>query len=236
MSKLTTKAYQLPSAGEYGTLYRIAAFCAIAVACLIPIQAAIFILFPPPQTVAEYFTLFQSNRFLGLLDLDLLLTLDNIVMIPFYFALYFSLKKYNASLSMLGLAFGLVSVTLYIISREATFSMMALSDQFAAAQSEVLKSALLASGQTFLTMFNGSTFDVSYVMGAAALSMLSIVIVKNRVFSKATAIVAVFAAVLMFIPPTIGPVGIVISLLSLIPTLLWLALMAKHFLKMTAKK
>src|SRR5690242_8377784 len=55
------------------TLNRIGGLAALAVVVLIPIQAAIFILWPPPTTVLGYFSVFQSNLPLGLLDLDLLL-------------------------------------------------------------------------------------------------------------------------------------------------------------------
>jgi len=42
---------------------------------IIVIQAPIFILYPQPTTVMGHFTQFQSNKLLGLLDLDLMLIL-----------------------------------------------------------------------------------------------------------------------------------------------------------------
>lgn len=60
----------------------------VSVVVMIPLQAAVFILSPPPTTVEAYFALFQENPLLGLLDLDVLLTLDYLVMVPFYLALY----------------------------------------------------------------------------------------------------------------------------------------------------
>ncbi len=45
---------------------------ALITVLFIPIQMIVFVVSPPPATVLDYFTLFQSNRLLGLLDLDLL--------------------------------------------------------------------------------------------------------------------------------------------------------------------
>ena len=46
---------------------------------IIPFQAAIYFISPPPTMAIQYFTLFQKNLFLGVLDLDLSLTVDNLL-------------------------------------------------------------------------------------------------------------------------------------------------------------
>ncbi|MBZ2199396.1 hypothetical protein [Occultella gossypii] len=74
-------------------LARLGAAAALFVVVMIPLQAAVFILSPPPNTVEGFFTLFQENPLLGLLSLDLLLTLDYLVMIPFYLALYVVVRQ-----------------------------------------------------------------------------------------------------------------------------------------------
>src|SRR5215211_436070 len=77
-----------PVGTEWRGLVRLGAAAAVFVVVMIPLQAAVFILRPPPSTVEGFFALFQENPLLGFLDLDLLLTLDYLVMIPFYLALY----------------------------------------------------------------------------------------------------------------------------------------------------
>jgi hypothetical protein len=58
-------------------LYRIGGVAALVGVALIPIQIIIFVVWPPPTTVSDWFTLFQDNWLLGLLSLDLLYMLDN---------------------------------------------------------------------------------------------------------------------------------------------------------------
>ena len=54
-------------------LYRIGGGAALlAVACIVA-AIAVFLAWPPPITIENWFALFQRNAFLGLLDLDLLL-------------------------------------------------------------------------------------------------------------------------------------------------------------------
>ena len=119
---------------------------------MIPLQAAVFILSPPPSTVEGFFALFQENPLLGFLDLDLLLTLDYLVMVPFYLALYVVVRRVAPAWGLLALVVGPFSLVLFVVSREATFSMWMLSDKYAAATSATDKAALLAAGRTLLTL------------------------------------------------------------------------------------
>jgi hypothetical protein len=105
-------------------------FISIVLFAIIPFQAAIFFISPPPTTVIEYFNLFQKNWFLGFLDLDLSLTIDNLLFVLVYIGLYFLLKENNRVVVTIGLVFAIVSVTLYVVSREALFSMLSLSNQY----------------------------------------------------------------------------------------------------------
>ena len=72
---------------DWKGLYRVGAVAALLMFALTLIQSFIFITNPPPSTVIDYFTLFQKNQILGLLDLDLLLIVINILLILIYLAL-----------------------------------------------------------------------------------------------------------------------------------------------------
>lgn len=115
---------------EWRGLVRLGAAAAVFVVVMIPFQAAVFILSPPPSTVEGFFALFQENPLLGLLDLDLLLTLDYLVMVPFYLSLYVVVRRVAPAWGLLALVVGLFSLVLFVVSREATFSMWILSDQY----------------------------------------------------------------------------------------------------------
>ena len=59
---------------------------------LIPVQVAAYILWPPPTGVLDYFSIFQSNVLLGMLDLDLLLIVDQVLMMTVLLGLYAALR------------------------------------------------------------------------------------------------------------------------------------------------
>jgi len=54
------------------SLYRVGGAAALVAAVLLATEIIIFIVWPLPSTVIGYFTLFQSNRLIGLLDFYLL--------------------------------------------------------------------------------------------------------------------------------------------------------------------
>lgn len=213
-------------------MFRLAAFAAVLVTVLIPVQALVFILIPPPQTVPEYFVLFERNPLLGLLDLDLLLTIDYLAMIPFYLALFVSIERVARTWAALALIAGLFSLVLYLFSREATFSMWLLSSQHASADATADKAALIGAGQTLLTLYNGGTFGISYVLGAISTLIFSTVLLRRRVFGRLPGIVGIVTGITMLIPPNVGEVGVVIAMLSLIPTVAWLILLSRAFFKL----
>ncbi len=229
---MTSLAAYAEKSSSWKGLYRAGGIAALIVVVLIPLQSLLFIAFPPPSTALDYFTLFQQNKLLGLLDLDLLLTVDNLLMILLYLALYVALRRANEAGMLVVLTLALVGTILYLVSREATFSMLSLSNQFATATTEAQRAPLLAAGQTLLTVYNGTAFDLSYVLGGVVLLLLSAVMLRSDVFSKATAYVGLVMGALMLIPPTLGPAALVISLLSLLPTLVWLLLVALRLLRL----
>ena len=86
----------------------------------------------------------------------------------------------------------------------------------------------LAAGQATLTMWTGTAFDVSYVLGGVALLIISAVMLRSNIFSKGTAYVGLVLSVTMFVPPTVGTIGLVFSLGSLLPLEIWLILIARR--------
>lgn len=212
-------------------LLLLGAGAALFVLIMIPIQALVFILSPPPQTVLEYFDLFQRNPLLGLLDLDLLLTIDYLAMIPFYLALFVVIRRASPTSALVALVFGLFSVVLFLCSREATFSMWLLSNQYASAVTATQEAALVASGQTLLTLYNGGTFGLSYLLGAASTLIFSVAMARHRIFGLLPGIVGIVTGVTMLVPANLGQVGLIVAMLSLVPTALWLILLSRAFLR-----
>jgi hypothetical protein len=212
-------------------LFRVAAFASITIVVLIPVQILIFVISPPPSTVADFFMLFQKNILLGLLSLDLLLMIDYVLMIPIFLAIYVILRKTNQSFAAVGTVMGFVGIIVYFSSNTA-FDMLFLSEQYNVAMTDIQKSLLLAAGQSMLATFQGTSFHVSYVLLSLATLILSILMLNNRVFGKATGTSGILVAVIglgLYIPQ----IGLFLSIISLIPGTTWYVLVARSLFRMS---
>src|SRR5215218_6905208 len=213
------------------TLHKLGGVTALAVLALIPIQMIVFFLWPPPSSVIGWFTLFQDNALVGLLDMDLLLIVDYLLLIGVFSALFASLRRANESLMAIALILQLVSTATYFASTVA-FEMLSLSNQYGTASTEVERSTFLAAGQAMLATWQGTAFDVSYVLSALAILIVSAVMLQShRLFSKVTGYAGLSAGILALVPPTAGTIGVVFSLVSLVPLVVWLALIARRLLR-----
>jgi hypothetical protein len=212
---------------RWKTLFYIAALAAVYMIILIQIQGIVYIVSPPPGTVLGFFELFQKSTLMGLINLDLLLTIDYVLVLFIYFVIFIVLSRREKSLSLIATILGCLSITLYIVSREATFSMIALSNEYFGATTEMEQAAALAAGKTLLAMYNGSSFSVSYVFGGITMLLFSIAMLKDEVFEISIPITGLIMGVLMFVPPTAGEIGVWISMVSLVPTLIWMILMSR---------
>ena len=100
-------------------LYRLGGAAALLIVLFIPLQVVIFMTWPPPTTALGYFTLFQSNPLVALLDLDLLLIVDQVAGIVILLAFYVALRRTNEAAMIVALALGLVATASYFASNTA---------------------------------------------------------------------------------------------------------------------
>ena len=167
-------------------LYRIAGAAALVSVAMIAVAIGVYTFSPPPSTVLGSFAQFQGSRLVGLIDLDLPMLLDSVLMIPIFLALYVALRRVSEQFMALGTTLGLIGIAVYLTSNPS-FSMLALSDQYGAATSEAQRSMLLAAGQVMMTTWQGTAYDVSYVLGGIAGLILAVVMLQSNVFGKTTA-------------------------------------------------
>lgn len=218
--------------GRWTGLYRAGGMAAYTMLGLMIVQVIIFIVWPPPETVSGYFVQFQDNRFIGLLNLDLLYIITNVLMIVIYTALYPLMRRTNESMMLLALVLGLTGIAIYFTSNIG-FEMLALSNQYADATTEIQRVALLATGETLLALYKGTAFAVYYILSAVALLLFSIVMLRCSVFDKLTAYFALLAGILMLVPSTAGTIGLIFSLASLVPWAIWLVLFGRRMFRLT---
>jgi hypothetical protein len=216
---------------NWKSLYKVGGAAALVMAVFIPIQAIIFVIWPPPSTVTGWFTLFQRSPLLGLLDMDLLLIVDQVLVGLVFLALYFVLRRASQSFMAIALTLGLVGIATYFASTTA-FNMLSLSGQYAAATTEAQRATFLAAGQTMLSIWQGTAFDVGYVLAGIGFLIIGVVMLRSTVFGKKTAYVGILLGVMSLVPPTAGTIGLFFALGSLVPLEIWDILVARRLFQL----
>lgn len=147
-----------------------------------------------PSTVAEWFTLLQSNSALGLSLLNIFDIVNYALVGIMFLALYAALKRINQSYVTIATTFGLVGVATYFASN-TSLSLLSLSNEYVAAVTEAQKSTLLAAGQIMLTVGAGTGIYMSLLLLAVAGLLVSVVMLQSKVFGKITAYTGILASV-----------------------------------------
>ncbi|WP_424359160.1 DUF4386 family protein [Methanocella sp. MCL-LM] len=155
----------------------------------------------PPDMTIGWFTLLQQNRLLGLALLNVFDIVDYALVGLMFIALYVVLKQSHESKALIALVLGLIGIAVYFASNTA-FSLLSLSDQYAAATTDAQRSTLLAAGQTMLSMYNpgtvyqGTGIYLSFLLVAVAGLVISIAMLRSKFFGRTTAYVGILASVL----------------------------------------
>lgn len=206
---------------QYRLLFKISGYAAILIAAFIPLQIILYFIWPPPSDVAGWYALFQQHPIIGLMDMDLLLMVDYVLLLLVFLSFFLLLNKENKSLTTIGFILQLLATVIYFSSAVA-FEMLSLSHDYAKASSLMEKMTLLGAGKGMLVTWQGSAFNISYILSCIALLMISVVMLKSVSFSRKIAWLGIVMGLLMVIPPTAGKAGLILSMLSLIPTIPWL--------------
>jgi hypothetical protein len=193
---------------EWTGLFKIGAISAAVIVLVYIIELVVILIFGLPPTTAEgWFGVLQKNRLAGLIQTFALDLVAEIFHVALFVALFFLLKqtKKLTSTLILSTAFALIGFAVYFASN-ITFSMLYLSDQFAATTLEAQKSQLLTSAQTLLAVYNGSGPFIAFFLLALSGILVSIVMLRSQVFAKWVAILGIVGYTLeLGLPPSIDP-------------------------------
>lgn len=212
-------------------LYKTGGIAAFVIVFIIPIQIVIFAVFPPPETTLGFFELFHKNWIIGLLSLDFLYYINNALLILVYLGLFSALRKIDFANMLIAIIIGFIGIAVYYTSTVG-FEMLSISKQYYSTASIEIKQQLLTVGQGLIEKYKGTAFDVYYVFNAITLLMISVTIFKSNTFSKATAIWGLIAGIFMIIPSTAGVLGLVFSLISLIPWIVFSILIGNKLIRL----
>lgn len=211
---------------KWNQLFKSASLLSWAIFLLIPVQMVIFAVSPPPKEVIAIYTNIRDNFILGICNLDLLYLFSTISMGYLYLAFFISLRRHSPVMTLVGLFLGTVGIAVYFCSN-VTLEMVQLSrDYFASNISVQEQSELVLLGKAVMTRYMGTAFTSYYLLNGIALLLFTIPMISSEYYKKRTGIWGVIASLMMLVPSNFGTVGMVFSILSLIPTSVWLILTA----------
>lgn len=187
------------------SLYRIGAVAALIAGFIfrrnLGVEISLFSAQKQPDTVVGWYALLQDNRLLGLSYLSVFDLVNYALVALVFLALYAVLGQANKGYMIIALALGFLGIAVYFASNTA-FSMLALSDQYAAATTDAQRTMLVAAGQALLAINRfsspgghpGAGGLASLLLIAVAGMMASVVMLRNATFNRATAFVGILAS------------------------------------------
>ena len=205
MANQATDAETLDS--EWQRLYTVGGVAALTAGVFfrrnIAAEIGLFGKHPSPVTVSDWFALLQSNRLLGLACLHVFDLVNYALVGLMFLALYVVLRRANKSAMAIATPLAFVGIGVYFASNTA-FSVLSLSDQYAAATTEAQRTTLLAAGQAMLAINRftdpgahpGAGGYVSLLLIAVAGMITSVVMLRSAAFNRATAYVGILASAL----------------------------------------
>jgi hypothetical protein len=166
----------------------VAAWLLMAYSLLTIVQ--LLVLGGQPATAAEAFSLIQQNRMVALLRLDL----PTVLALPLYYlvflGLFGALHREDLPEMILATTLAFVGVTL-VLATPMSLSMVQLSDRYAAAGTEEARSQLLGAGEAIMAadMWHATGAFVGSILLQAGAVLVSVAMLRTRVFSRTTAYV-----------------------------------------------
>jgi hypothetical protein len=211
----------------YKSLYRVGGAAAFVVVVLALGVLIGFTVYPQPSTVSEWFELFQSNKVIGLLDFWGLEVPMYAMYALVFLALYVALREADQGRMAIAITFSLLGVGIFLATNNP-FSMLSLSDQYAAATTDAQRTTLLAAGQAVLANTSQRVvggFNVGLFLVSVAGLIVSSVMLRSSSFSRSTAYVGILAHTLSLVDylRQIVTQSAIIALLVILPNALLIA-------------
>jgi len=218
-----------PGEERWNFLYRTAAIAALVSVALFLFQIVAFFVWSPPSTVSGHFALLQSRPVVGLVSLDFVIVVDEVLAIPIWLALYLSLHRLHESLVLIATALSAVSIECFLIATPA-LNMLFLSHQYAAASTAADRNGILGAGQAVLSSWFGTPYQVGYVVGSIGMLLIGFVMLRSQIFSRLAAYMGILSGVVGF-GFYVPKIGVFISILSVVGMQVWYVMIALTLLR-----
>lgn len=194
-----------------------------------------------PTTADEYFTLFQNDRFAGILRDDFSSLIIIALYLVTFLGLYHALKRVNNAYTTFSTVITFVAVTTCFATHSG-FSLLHLSDQFALATTDVQRSQILTAGETIIAsdMWNSTAGFMAGILLQGAGVLISFIMLRSNKFSKFTAYAGILAngfdLVQHIISPFAPSIGSILMMIAGPFYLIWFPLLGRDLYKLGRTK
>ncbi len=150
------------------------------------------------SSAMDWFKLFQDNWLVGLTLMNFFDLVEYALLALIFLSLYAALRHTSRSSIAIATVSGLIGITVYFSSNQA-FAMLALSERYTAATTDLQRSSYLSAGEALLainnpeSIYQGTGIYLSLFLVLLAGLIISVVMLKSDIFSKATAVVGILA-------------------------------------------
>ena len=202
---------------------------ALLTALCIPLQVATFIAFPPPtsHSVEAWFGLFNETPVLGLLSLDLLMMVEQVLVVPIVLGTWLLVHRASESTALLGTAAWLMGALL-LLGSNTGFEMLALARGYAAAGAAD-QAPYLGAAQAMLATYwdMGTGFVFGYALSSVGGILVGVAMLRARVLGRAAGWLLVVGSIVgtgIFVPG----IGVALALTSVLLLWAWYLLIARR--------
>jgi len=182
---------------KWKNLYKAGGAGALIVGTLLLVEMIAYIATSAPSLAdaAGWFSLFHNNRFIGLVDFGILELYALVLFVPIFLALYAVLRRASESYMTIAAILAIIGIAVNFATSKL-FSLLTLSDLYAAATTEAVKSQFLAAGQATLAV--GALGGIGgSVEGGIPLAMsgliISIIMLRSNILGRTVGYVGILA-------------------------------------------
>jgi Domain of unknown function (DUF4386) len=151
---------------------------------------------PFPATTEDWFALLQRSTFLGLVYLNAPDIVSIALLGVMFLALYVALRSVRPSAMLIAAYFAFLGIAVFVIPRVAMLSVVALSEGYAAATSDAIRSQLLAAGEALGSLGTATPQTAGFLFVAVATMVISAVMLQSDLFGRTTAYAGIAAGIL----------------------------------------
>ena len=216
-------------------LYRIGGVSSLLLAGLVAFAVIAYFIWPYTPGFASTETIFvtlNTDKLGALFSLDVMMLVTAPIDILLFIALYAALKRVNESYTLIALVLGLMAIALLIPTKPLA-ELVFLSEQYAAATTEVARSQYLVAGEALLTLASGTAWIIFSLFSNISFLLSSLLMLRSTDFGKATAYIGIVNSI--FALGIIIPVFVIAAICGLGATIvgtMWFVLLARDFFRL----